>query len=227
MGTRLRSSTRASTAASDNLAEQAAEPKSKADSRSRAPSAKTPRGSELVRLRRIALAAFFVSSLIIAGVIYFSLNDTLKLYPKSITKPDALKGFNARFEYAVRYQTLLTLWLVFMVNWVIYTRITRGALNPLVETTEKYAQMQKNILTNSIEQLVMSAFLQYAFVSFADPGLVMRLIPAVNVVQFIGRIAFFFGYPLYRTLGISLTLSPNLLMVGYNVYKFGSYLSFY
>lgn len=127
----------------------------------------------------------------------------------------------------MRYQTLLYLWLVFNVNAVIYVRLSRKAINPLVDSTEKHAQMIKNILTNSFEQIITSSFLQLAFASFADPVLVMKIIPAVNVVQFIGRIAFFFGYPYYRTFGVSLTMSPNLLMLCYNLYRFGAYLNFY
>lgn len=225
MSTRLRSSTRASTVASESLAE--VETKTRGETRSTRTSAAKPiKGSELAKLARIATFAFLFSLVIISGVIYFSLNDKLKLYPNTI-KVDSLKGFNSRAEYSLRYQTLLYLWLVFNVHSVIYVRITRKALNPLVDSTEKHAQMQKNILTNSFEQIILSSFLQLAFASWADPALVMKLIPAVNITQFIGRIAFFFGYPLYRTLGISLTMTPNLLMAGYNVYKLGSYVGLY
>ena len=119
------------------------------------------------------------------------------------------------------------MWLVFNIHAVIYVRITRKALNPLVDSTEKHAQSMKNILTNSLEQVLISSFLQLIFASFADSTLCLQLIPLVNVVQFMGRIAFFFGYPLFRTLGVSLTLLPNTLMVGYNVYKFAAYLNLY
>lgn len=78
-----------------------------------------------------------------------------------------------------------------------------------------------------MEQVFLSAMLQLAFASFAEPALIKNLIPAVNVVQFVGRIAFFFGYPYYRTLGYVLTSFPNTLLLGYNVFKFGSYLGFY
>lgn len=226
MSTRLRSSTRASTAASDNLADQA-EAKSKAEPRARATlGPRPPKSSELVRLYRIAMFAFLFSWVIIAGVVYFTQNDVLRLYPRKFDVK-SLTGFNSRFEYCLRYQTLLFFWLVFNVHTVIYARITKKALNPLVDSTEKHAQMQKNILTNSFEQIMISAFLQLAFASFADPESVLKFIPAVNVVQFIGRIAFYFGYPMYRTLGVSLTMTPNLLLLCFNVYRFGSFLGFY
>lgn len=227
MSARLRSSTRASTVASESLADQIDTKATKGESRSRtSATARAPKANELARLAKIATFALLFSWLIIGGVVYFALNDTMKLYPNTI-KLDALRGFNSRAEYSLRYQTLLYLWLVFNVHAVMYTRLTKKALNPLVDSTEKHAQMQKNILANSFEQIVTSSFLQLAFASFADATLVMKLIPAVNVVQFLGRIAFFVGYPMYRTLGFSLTMTPNLLMLGYNLYRFGAYLNLY
>lgn len=227
MGTRLRSSTRASTAASDSLADQA-EIKGKSESRTRTTAAthRAPKGSELATLIRVAQVAFLFSLTIIGGVIYFAHHDILRLYPKNFDVK-SLTGFNSRFEYSLRYQTPLFLWLVFSVLSVIYVRLTKKALNPLVDSTEKHAQMHKNILTNSFEQLVISVFLQLAFTSFADPETVLKYIPAVNFVQFAGRIAFYLGYPKYRTLGMTLTLMPNLLLLSFNIYRFGSFLGLY
>jgi hypothetical protein len=228
MSSRLRSSTRASTVASDLLAEQqGGDARVAKESRSRTSASPKPLTKmEMAKLVKVATAAFLFSWLLIGAVMYFCLNDTLRLYPKSI-KLDSLKGFNSRVEFSLRHQVLLYLWLFFNVHSVIYVRLTRKAINPLVESTEKLAQQQKNILTNSFEQTMMSSFLQLMFCSFADPSLVMKLIPAVNLVQFLGRIAFFLGYPYYRTFGVSLTLTPNMLMMGFNLYHFGSYLGFY
>lgn len=154
------------------------------------------------------------------------MNDTIRLYPNSI-RVESLKGFNSRAEYALRYQTLLFAWLVFNWNSVVYVRLTKKALNPLIDSTEKHVQSQKNILANSFEQIVLSVFLQLAFASFADPAFVMKIIPAINIAQFIGRIAFFLGYPWYRTFGVTMTMLPNLFLVSYNLFKLGSYLSLY
>lgn len=227
MATRLRSSTRASTAASDSLADQIETKAGRGERGTRGTTGtKAPRGNELLRLRRIALTVYLLSTLTVIGAIYFAVHDVLRLYPKTITV-DTLRGFNARAEFSLRYQTLLYLWLIFNIHSVIYVRLTKKALNPLVETTEKHAQAQKNILTNSFEQIMISSFVQLAFCSFADAKLCMQIIPAMNVIQFVGRIAFFLGYPLYRTLGMTLTMLPNMIMLGYNLYNFGAYLNFY
>lgn len=224
MSSRLRSSTRASTVASESLAET--ETKIKGESTRRTTTNKALRGNELVRLKRIATGAFLLAITIVVGTIYFSIHDVIRLYPSSI-RAETLKGFSARAEYALRYQTLLFAWLIFNIYAVIYVRLSRGALNPLVDSTEKQVQQIKNILTNSMEQVFLSSMLQLAFASFAEPALFKNLIPAVNVVQLVGRVAFFFGYPYYRTLGYVLTSLPNTLLLGFNLFKFGSYLGFY
>lgn len=228
MSARLRSSTRASTAASTAASESLAETVSetKAKSERRTTGARPIRGNELARLTRIAMVAYLTSLTIIGAAIYLLMNDKVRLYPSTI-KLESLKGFSSRAEYALRYQTLLYSWLVFNVYSVIYVRITKKALNPLVDSTEKHLHQYKNILTNSFEGIISSSFLQLIFVSFADHAYTLKLIPAVNILQFIGRIAFFAGYPLYRTFGVSLTLTPNLLMTGFNLFKLGSYLGLY
>lgn len=227
MSSRLRSSTRASTVASESLAEMATQEVVKSRSGERRTTTVRPlKASELARLARIALVAFFLSISLMVGFFYLVMNDIVKLYP-SIVTVEYLKGYSSRAEYALRYQTLLYFWLIFNIHSVIYVRISKKALNPLVESTEKHAQKQKNILTNSFEQIILSSVLQLIFVSFADHSHTMKLIPAINIVQFVGRIAFFAGYPYYRTFGVSLTMLPNTLLAGYNLYQFGSYMNFY
>lgn len=229
MATRLRSSTRASTVASESLAETMSEIKSTRGDTKKAATysqSKPLRKDELVRLRKIALIAFVLSNLFLYAVYYASVNDKIQLYPNSL-KADSLKGFTSRAEFALRYQSLLLFWLQFNICAVIYVRLSTKALNPLVESTEKHALSIKNILTNSFEQILLSVIAQLAFVSFADPSLTLKLIPAINLVQFIGRVAFFVGYPMYRTFGFNLTLVPNLLLILYNLYRLGLYAQFY
>lgn len=224
MSSRLRSSTRASTVASESLAETMAETKTRGDTRkSTAP--RPIKGSELARIIRIAFYVFVLATGLIGGLIYYISQDKIQLHPKNLTA-EQLKSFGARVEYALRYQTLLFAWLTFNIFAVIYGRLTKKALNPL-ETTEKHVQSLKNILTNSFEQVVLSAFLQLIFVSFAPHNLVLKFIPAVNIVMFVGRVAFFLGYPLYRTFGFTLSLHTNTILAGYNLYQLGAYAGLY
>lgn len=229
MGSRLRSSTRASTAASESLAETMSEVKAaKGDSRKSInfTQAKPLKKEELIKLKKVAYTAFTLALAFMYAVYYAVMNDKIQLYPSSM-KADSLKGFTSRAEFALRYQTLLLAWLKLNVYAVIYVRLTTKALNPLVDSTEKHVHSIKNILTNSFEQIILSIFSQLAFASFADPTLTLKLIPAINIVQFIGRVTFFFGYPMYRTFGFTLTSFPNAVLIFYNLYRLGVYAQLY
>lgn len=184
------------------------------------------RGQELKKLMRVAFAAGLAASLLLIVSFLLCHHDKLKLYPSDVN-PELLKDFASKVEFTLKYQVLLVLWLVINVHIVIYHRLSRGALNPLTECTEHLAQASKLILTNSCEQILISFFTQLIFVAHADGACVLKVIPWFNLIQFIGRIAFFAGYPLYRTFGISLSLWTNTIMTFYNIYKFGGFLNLY
>lgn len=152
--------------------------------------------------------------------------DITRLHPKSTT-PEKLQGFASRVEYALRYQSLLVFWLVFNILATIFVRLSTLAINPLDETTEHRAQMMKFILTNSFESIVVSIFSQLIFVSYAEPVTVLKYIPLINIIQFVGRVAFLAGYPLRRAFGYHCTSLPTLVLTVYNLYKLGSFLEVY
>lgn len=170
----------------------------------------------------LAVAAF----LFMSGFALFVHYDIVKLHPPSMST-EMVKGYAGRVELALRYQTLLVLWLMFNVMVIIYYRLTTKALNPLDERTEQRIQLFKNILTNSFETIIISVFSQLIFVSFATPATILKFIPLVNVIQFVGRATFYAGYPLFRSFGFVCTIFPNILMTAYNVYKFGSFIGAY
>lgn len=178
---------------------------------------------EVWRIGLVLIGSAYVFQIILALLVGY---DVIKFHPSTVTE-ESLKGFSARFEYALHYQTLLAFWLLFNITMTIYRRLTRGALNPLDESTEDRVQWIKCVLTNSLESIVLSVFLQLIFVSYATPACILRFIPLVNIVQFIGRIAFYAGYPMYRAFGFNCTLLPNTLMGLYNLYKFGSFVQLY
>lgn len=168
-----------------------------------------------------AMAVVFMTTMTV--LVHF---DHIRLYPSSVTE-EIIKGYAGRVEFALRYQTLLVFWLMFNVLTTIYVRITTMAINPLNEKSELQVQAQKNILTNSYEQIVLSVFAQLIYISFASPECILKTIPLVNFIQFVGRIAFFTGYPLKRAFGFLCTSIPTTILVLYDMYKFLSFLGFY
>lgn len=188
--------------------------------------ARSMTNEELRKIRQNG-AILAASSIVFMGILTLLVHyDGVKLYPSTMTE-EILKGFAARVEYALRYQTLLAFYLLFNIMATIFGRLTRGALNPLDEKTETRVQREKNILTNSFESIVLSVFSQLIFVSFAAPGCILKCIPLINVLHFVGRIAFHIGYPLKRSFGYSATIIPTTVLNFYNLYKFVSFLGLY
>lgn len=175
---------------------------------------------QLIRTASIMIA----SAIILMGVLTLLVHlETIKLYPSTMNV-DLVKGYAGRLEYAFRYQTLLVSWLVFNILATIGGRFKSKALNPLDETTEEKVQIHKNILTNSFEQILVSVIAQLIFVSFASPESVLKFIPLINIIQFIGRICFFVGYPMKRAFGFQCSILPNIVLVIYDLSKFVSFL---
>lgn len=152
--------------------------------------------------------------------------EAFRLFPSTVDE-EIIRGYAGRVEFALRYQTLLVFWLMFNVLATIYCRISRLAINPLDEKSEQQVQMYKNILTNSYEQIVLSVFAQLIYISFASPQCILKTIPLVNIIQFIGRITFFAGYPMKRSFGFICTSFPTTILVLYDLYKFFSFLGLY
>lgn len=170
----------------------------------------------------LAIAAFiFMGSFLLLVQV-----DVIKLYPSS-SSAETLNTFGEKAEFAFHYQTLLVLWLIFNVFVVIYGRMIHKSINPLETKTEEYIQIYKNTLTNSFETIVISVMAQLVFISFASPTAVLKFIPMVNIIQFIGRIAFLAGYPFYRSFGFLCTIIPSIVLVLYSVFKLGSFIGMY
>lgn len=157
------------------------------------------------------------------GVFYAAVHyNVIRLHPASV-KAEALNSLPAKVEFALRYQTLLVFWLMINVFIVIGGRYENKAFNPLDEKVEVRVQGRKNVLTNSYETLILSIFSQLIFVTFAPAECILKFIPYVNIVQFIGRIAFFYGYPMKRAFGFQCTMVPTIFMVVYNMYKLSTF----
>lgn len=178
------------------------------------------------KIMKLGIIMMISALIFMVGLVVLVEKNLLTLHPKNM-RVETLKGYGARIEYSFRYQTLLTFWLLFNVFATIFARFKANALNPLEEKTEERVQGIKNVLTNSFEQVVISLFSQLIFVSFAEPITILKYIPLINVIQFIGRVAFFAGYPLKRGFGFHCSLLPNVVLNCFNLYKLGSFMEFY
>lgn len=178
-------------------------------------------GEQNKRQMKIAVLLSILGALLAICLAFLIYKDIISLHPKSM-KPEALKSFVSKLEYTVRYQALLACWLLFAVFATMFGRAKNKALNPLELGTEGSIQSYKNILQNSLEQIVIAVLGQFAFISYAEPSTVLKFIPLINILLLIGRIAFFVGYPLKRGVGMGITTFINTALIIYVIYRLGS-----
>lgn len=152
--------------------------------------------------------------------------DLFQFHPRNWNAGD-LENFSTKIEYTLKNQTPLLVFLTLQIVATIFARVTFKAINPLHEHTEPRVLWFKCTLTNSLEQIFLSSATQLIFVSFATASQVLRYIPLINLIQFIGRIAFVANYPERRSFGFSSTIVPTLAMTAYNVGKLGAFYNFY
>lgn len=79
---------------------------------------------------------------------------------------------------------------------------------------------QKNILQNTLEQVVLSLVTQISLIAFLTAEQVLKVIPFMNLLWIFGRIFFILGYPNYRSFGFSITFFPTAAAALFTVYKF-------
>ena len=160
--------------------------------------------------------AFAAASLVTAVAVHLVLTGQfLVLPPNPLFTP---QSFASKLEFTARYWILGGIWILFSMCHVMLKRMFSG-FDPL-SGSETLIAKSNNILRNSIEQLFLSIIVQVSAITYFSGEEVLRCIPIVNAMYFVGRIAFWFGYPKYRTFGFCLTIFPTTLLCMYSVYKF-------
>ena len=129
-----------------------------------------------------------------------------------------------RLFYALRctFPMLLSLFVGIMVTMV--KRRLSVAVNPL-SGHENLVLIDKNYLTNTVEQLVLGVMLMLITATYTDSPQVLRLLPIYSILFVIGRVLFRIGYRktnhcAYRETGMSMNLSSTIIMIGMVAYYF-------
>lgn len=124
-----------------------------------------------------------------------------------------------RLVLALRNQVPAVLSL--MVSWlhVALTRALTAAANPLARH-EGLVELPNRILTNTLEQVILSALNQLILATYL-PEEKLRLLPLISATFLVGRVTFAAGYimnPWWRSFGVVVTTVPTIGMTGYNVW---------
>lgn len=154
-----------------------------------------------------------ILSLIVFDDNYYNINISGKM------NVFQLSSYWHKLEFVLCHQIIGISWILLNMFYVISKRATNESINPM-SGNEDMTLMARNIMQNSIEQFLMSSFAQIISISFIEANILIKIIPLINILFIVGRIAFFFGYPKYRTFGFMCSAIPNTLLINYNLYKF-------
>lgn len=171
------------------------------------------KGDQTLRLR-IASNLIGVVVLIASYYLY-----NLFVVPRFKWTSVHLHSQSDRLVFALRLQLPGLISLLIAILYVIVKRTTLGIYNPLT-SQDSALDLQKKILSNTIEQFILSSFNTIVLASFL-PEDKLRVLPFIAASFFIGRLAFFIGYSLNeatRSIGFSITIIPTLGALVYNVY---------
>ena len=93
------------------------------------------------------------------------------------------------------------------------------AENPLAGK-EHLLQTEKNVLTNTVEQLIVFLLLVVTLTTYLEPS-EMRIIPLYSLAFITGRVFFMIGYsisPKHRSYGILINIFLTFFFIGYIIY---------
>lgn len=169
-------------------------------------------------IKVIAVIAFIVSTVLVAVTAKLAWDGKLTVLSIKNVDIKKLQTFGEKLQFAAKYWSLPLFWLLTRWQVVVYKRVTTRAVDPLSEN-EDIVHESNQILNNSMEQILMSIISQVSLIAYLSSQQTVALIPLINVWHLIGRIAFWIGYPKYRTFGVMSTLTPTVMSVGYCLYQ--------
>ena len=155
----------------------------------------------------------------IFGMLFTSISFYIGYYHGDFILPTTGAGnmhLSARLAYALCCSFPMLLSLYAGVQVIGTKRALTGAVNPLAGN-ERLVQVDKNYLTNTLEQFVLGLTFMLIVAAYADSPQVLRLLPLYSAVFMIARISFWVGYsisPFYRTTGISMSFCSSYIMLG-------------
>lgn len=172
-------------------------------------------------VRSIAVAAIVAGFSVVLKTMSLAYNNELSVLKLAGVKvnTETIKTYSDKLEFTAKYWTLGLFWLYFYIHVVIIRRFATGALVPNT-SIEWQVSDQKSILTNSVEQFLLSIVAQAAVVAYLTPVQVTNIIPLVNAFFLGGRVLFWLGYPKFRTLGVVTTMAPNSVLIWFLTYQF-------
>lgn len=167
-----------------------------------------PKYSKALHRVQLGLGLGFSATLFFVGnwCVDFSL-------PPSLSLSDTL-------VYTLRWSLPMTVVVIWAIHNVGQSRKNCAAIRPL-SGNEHLVQLQKNFLSNSVEQF-LAAFVSIVVLStYLETVEQFKMIPVFSVNFVLARIIFCVGYAIhedYRGVGMVMTYFPTLCVAAVDVY---------
>ena len=182
------------------------------------PARERPRGLRDPNVRRLFLPQLLAGLTITATISYIGYYHGGFILPTS----ENVLDLNSRLSYALRcsFPMMLSLFAGIVVTSV--KRRLSDAINPL-SGHENLVQVEKNYLSNTLEQLAVGLALMLITATYAESTQVLRLLPVYSMMFTLGRLLFRIGYRktnycAYRETGMSINFGSTFIMMCIVVY---------
>ena len=122
-----------------------------------------------------------------------------------------------KLVYALRWCLFMTMVLMWGFAKAGQARRYSAASDPL-SGNDHLIQLQKNFLTNSLEQFIIAAIPLLVLSTYLETMAQMKIIPLFAINFIVARILFHLGYPERRGIGMIMTFFPSLFVSVADVY---------
>ena len=164
----------------------------------------------------LTVVEFLIGGLIEAAILWFGYT-----YQDAIPAPSKPSDAGERLAYALKFLFPMA---AIMITDVTVVALNRGAdpaiSNPLAGNDRKI-QLQKNVLTNTTEQLLIAALLMLVYASITTCRKMLKVLPMYSISFVVGRVLFGLGYrisPKFRSVGMSINFYITGALSGYIAY---------
>ena len=141
-------------------------------------------------------------------------------YHLQIVPVPASTELQVKLAFTIRCAFPMVLVLFVFIANVGNKRFTTAAMDPL-GGHEQIVQVEKNVLTNTLEQFVGGFTLMLVAATYLDTVEKMKIIALYSCAFVVGRVLFRIGYgisPYFRVLGMGMNILSSVLMMGIIVY---------
>ena len=167
------------------------------------------------------LFRFVKLQILAASIVAITTTFILYLYVQFPTpRPDGA-GVVERVIYALRWQALSILTVVWGVHVVGAKRRSSTAINPMAPDGDLSRTVGVKYLQNTLEQYLLHLIAQLILASFIE-GAQIKIIPILVLLFVAGRVAYWFGYnndPMHRSFGFALTFLPTCVTLFYCLFS--------